>query len=336
MWRTPATRVGLARRRAQPPARVSRRVILALETSCDDTCAAVSTRDGRDSRQRDLLADRHEDFGGVVPEIASRHHLELVNAIVAATRCDRPRDRRSTSVELIAATQGPGPRRRAAGRPLHRQGARGRARAAVRAGRPPAGPRRRELPARRRRTGRGLRAAVRLPDRQRRAHAAGPRRPSTTASRCSGARSTTPPARRSTRARACSASAIPAAPRSSALARGRRPRPRSRFPTRATSGLRQGLDFSFAGLKTALLYKLRELGEAEAAARAADLAASYQAAIVDSLTERAERALRARPASSAWRRRRRRGERAAARAPGGPRGVSCTCRRACSAPTTPR
>ncbi|HTA05185.1 MAG TPA: carbamoyltransferase N-terminal domain-containing protein, partial [Solirubrobacteraceae bacterium] len=51
------------------------------------------------------------------------------------------------------------------------------------------------------------------------------------------------------------------------------------------------LDFSFAGLKTALLYKLRELGDEQARAHAADLAASYQTAIVDSLLERAERAL---------------------------------------------
>jgi N6-L-threonylcarbamoyladenine synthase len=52
-----------------------------------------------------------------------------------------------------------------------------------------------------------------------------------------------------------------------------------------------GLDFSFAGLKTALLYKVRDLGEDAARTRAADLAASFQAAIVDSLTARAERAL---------------------------------------------
>ncbi len=51
------------------------------------------------------------------------------------------------------------------------------------------------------------------------------------------------------------------------------------------------LDFSFAGLKTALLYKVRELSEEELSARAADLAASYQAAIVARLVERAERAL---------------------------------------------
>jgi N6-L-threonylcarbamoyladenine synthase len=52
-----------------------------------------------------------------------------------------------------------------------------------------------------------------------------------------------------------------------------------------------GLDFSFAGLKTSLLYKLRELGEAEAERRRADLAASYQHAIVESLTIRVRRAL---------------------------------------------
>src|ERR1700743_1152839 len=52
-----------------------------------------------------------------------------------------------------------------------------------------------------------------------------------------------------------------------------------------------GLDFSFAGRKTALLYKLRELGDEQGKARAADLAASPQAAIIDSLLERVERAL---------------------------------------------
>jgi N6-L-threonylcarbamoyladenine synthase len=52
-----------------------------------------------------------------------------------------------------------------------------------------------------------------------------------------------------------------------------------------------GLDFSFAGLKTALLYKVRELGEAEAERRRPDLAASYQRAIVEALVLRVERAL---------------------------------------------
>jgi N6-L-threonylcarbamoyladenine synthase len=53
-----------------------------------------------------------------------------------------------------------------------------------------------------------------------------------------------------------------------------------------------GLDFSFAGLKTALLYRIRHLGEAETARRRADLAASYQRAIVEALAIRVRRALR--------------------------------------------
>src|SRR5262249_61134374 len=47
-----------------------------------------------------------------------------------------------------------------------------------------------------------------------------------------------------------------------------------------------GLDFSFSGLKTALLYAVRDLGEDELDARRADLAASYQRAIVLALTRR--------------------------------------------------
>ena len=52
-----------------------------------------------------------------------------------------------------------------------------------------------------------------------------------------------------------------------------------------------GLDFSFSGLKTSLLYKLRELGEDETQRRRADLAAAYQRAIVETLARRVERAL---------------------------------------------
>src|SRR6202007_363498 len=47
----------------------------------------------------------------------------------------------------------------------------------------------------------------------------------------------------------------------------------------AREAFAKGLDFSFAGLKTALLYKLRELSPEQARVRAADLAASYQGAI---------------------------------------------------------
>ena len=51
-----------------------------------------------------------------------------------------------------------------------------------------------------------------------------------------------------------------------------------------------GLDFSFSGLKTALLYAVRGLSEEELAARRADLAASYQHAIVRALVERVREA----------------------------------------------
>ena len=51
-----------------------------------------------------------------------------------------------------------------------------------------------------------------------------------------------------------------------------------------------GLDFSFSGLKTALLYTVRELDADELERRRADLAASYQRAIVTALVERAEAA----------------------------------------------
>ena len=60
------------------------------------------------------------------------------------------------------------------------------------------------------------------------------------------------------------------------------------FPTAAGVA---GLDFSFAGVKTALLYKVRELGQLETERRRSDLAASYQRAIVEALAVRAERAL---------------------------------------------
>ncbi len=52
------------------------------------------------------------------------------------------------------------------------------------------------------------------------------------------------------------------------------------------------LDFSFSGLKTALLYAVRELGEDGARERRADLAASFQAAVVDQLVTKLRRAAR--------------------------------------------
>ena len=84
--------------------------------------------------------------------------------------------------------------------------------------------------------------------------------------------------------------------------RATRPRSRSR-PRRASPGL----DFSFAGLKTALLYAVRDLGEDETRRRAADLAASYEHAIVEALCRGSSARWRPSPArgsrsAAAWRR----------------------------------
>ena len=59
-------------------------MILALETSCDDTCAAVVTPGG-EVRSNAISSQGllHARYGGVVPEIASRSHLELIDAVTA-------------------------------------------------------------------------------------------------------------------------------------------------------------------------------------------------------------------------------------------------------------
>jgi N6-L-threonylcarbamoyladenine synthase len=82
-------------------------VILALETSCDDTCAAVVDRGG--AIHSNVIASQgllHARYGGVVPEIASRHHLELVDA-VTADALERAHSRLD-DVETVAVTTGPG------------------------------------------------------------------------------------------------------------------------------------------------------------------------------------------------------------------------------------
>ena len=57
-------------------------MILGIETSCDDTCAALVTRDG--TIRANVVASQgllHERYGGVVPEIASRQHLEVLDSV---------------------------------------------------------------------------------------------------------------------------------------------------------------------------------------------------------------------------------------------------------------
>ncbi len=82
-------------------------MILALETSCDETAAAVVTRRGEiRSNVVSSQAKLHERYGGVVPEIASRRHLELVSPVVseALEQAGVGLD----DVDGVAVTQGPG------------------------------------------------------------------------------------------------------------------------------------------------------------------------------------------------------------------------------------
>ncbi len=80
--------------------------ILALETSCDDTCAAVLDGEGRVRSNAISSQGVHDRFGGVVPEIASRRHLELVNLVVAQALEEAGAT--LGEVDLVAATRGPG------------------------------------------------------------------------------------------------------------------------------------------------------------------------------------------------------------------------------------
>lgn len=82
-------------------------VILAIETSCDETAAAVLTRDGRIASS--VLCsqhDVHERYGGVVPELAARRHIETVDTITADAL--RKAGLTWTDIEAVAVTSGPG------------------------------------------------------------------------------------------------------------------------------------------------------------------------------------------------------------------------------------
>ena len=250
-------------------------MILAIETSCDDTCAAVVSRAGE--IRSNVVASQgllHERYGGVVPEIASRRHLELIDAVVGDAL-----ERASSSLddaELVAVTRGPG------------------LIGALLVGVSSA---------------KALAAARGLPlapvD-----HLAGHVLASTLGERpieppflclvASGghtflARVDEPPAYSILGQTLDDAAGeafdkgarllglgYPGGPAVDRLAREGDPEAFS-FP-RATPGA--GLDFSFSGLKTALLYRVRDLGEEAAAERRADLAASYQRAVVAALVNR--------------------------------------------------
>jgi N6-L-threonylcarbamoyladenine synthase len=259
-------------------------VILAIETSCDDTCAAVVTRDGEIRANVISSQGVHDRYGGVVPEVASRHHLELLGAVVddALARADVA----LPDVDAVAVTQGPG----LVGALLVGVA-----------------------------SAKALAAAHRLPlvpvDHLHGHVAASFLKPEGLEPPfliliASGGHTLLAHVRDhggwdghgievlgTTHDDAAGEAfdkgarllglGYPGGPALQRLAEEGDPAAFD-FPTARQVA---GLDFSFSGLKTALLYKLRELGEEEARRRRVDLAASYQRAIVETLARRVERAL---------------------------------------------
>jgi N6-L-threonylcarbamoyladenine synthase len=255
-------------------------VILALETSCDDTCAAVVTAEGEIRSNVISSQGIHDRYGGVVPEIASRHHLDLIGAVVedALARAGVS----LAEIDLIGVTHGPG-----LVAALLVGVATAKALAAVNA------------------------TALAPVDHLHGHVAAGflkpsPFEPPFLSLIASGGHTLLAQVKDHGPSFEVIGQTVDDAageafdkgarllglgyPGGAALERlARDGDPEAfEFPT----GKRMpGLDFSFAGLKTSLLYRIRDLGETESERRRADLAASYQRAIVESLTIRVERAL---------------------------------------------
>ena len=255
-------------------------MILALETSCDDTCAAVVTAGGEIRANVISSQGVHDRYGGVVPEIASRHHLELIGDVIddALRTAHISFDR----VERVAVTRGPGliaallvgvatAKALAATHELplapvdHLHGHIAASFIAPDPFEPPF----LSLVA----SG-GHTLLAHVVD-----HGPHPRVLGQTLDDAAG--------EAFDKGARLLGLGYPGGPALERLAREGDP-DAFRFPTAARV---EGLDFSFAGLKTALLYRVRDLGEEEAKRRRPDLAASYQHAIVEALALRVERAL---------------------------------------------
>jgi N6-L-threonylcarbamoyladenine synthase len=255
-------------------------VILALETSCDDTCAAVITREGEIRANVISSQGVHDRYGGVVPEIASRHHLDLIGAVVDDALGQAGAE--LAEVELLGVTTGPGlvaallvgvatAKALAA---VHRTALaavdhlHGHVAAAF------LGPSPFEPPFLSLIASGGHTLLARVPDRSAGFEVIGQTIDDAAGEAFDkGAR--------------LLGLGYPGGAALERLARDGNPHAFD-FPI---AGRVPGLDFSFAGLKTALLYRVRELGEVEASRRRADLAASYQRAIVEALALRVQRAL---------------------------------------------
>jgi N6-L-threonylcarbamoyladenine synthase len=253
-------------------------LILGIETSCDETAAALVTGEGEiRSSVVSSQAELHARYGGVVPEVASRRHLELVTPVIREALAEA--EATLEDVDRIAVTQGPG----LIGALLVGLAA---AKAVAWSRRLPVVPVD-HLD--------GHVASLYLqPD---------PLEPPFLCLLASGGHTMLLDVR-SHAERVLLGSTLddaageafdkgarflglgyPGGREIDLLARDGDPTAFD-FPVARVTGL----DFSFSGLKTALLYAVRDLSEAELEARRADLAASYQHAIVRALVERVREA----------------------------------------------
>jgi N6-L-threonylcarbamoyladenine synthase len=253
-------------------------VILGIETSCDETAAALVTDEGEiRSSVVASQAELHARFGGVVPEVASRRHLELVAPVIREALAEA--DASLADVDRVAVTCGPG----LIGALL----------VGLAAAKAVAWSRRLPL----------------VPVDHLDGHIASlylqpePLEPPFLCLLASGGHTMLLDVRTHTEQKLLGSTLDDAA--GEAFDKGARllglGYPGGREVDRLAGegdpsaydfrvARVPGLDFSFSGLKTALLYAVRDLDEGELEARRADLAASYQRAIVRALVERVRKA----------------------------------------------
>jgi len=255
-------------------------LILAIETSCDDTCAAVVDGPRVLANVVSSQAEFHASYGGVVPEVASRHHLELLNPVVDAALGEAGVS--LDEIDSLAVTRGPGligallvgvsgAKAIAAARRLPLAGVdhlQGHVAASFLEPDPLEPPFLCLVAS----GGHTLLAAVRGHD--------GFETIGQTLDDAAG--------EALDKAARLLGLGFPGGPAIERTARDGDP---EAFEFPVAMARDPGLDFSFSGLKTALVYRARELGENGVAEHRADLAASFQAAVIRQLAAKLERAL---------------------------------------------